>query len=105
MNEPWMPLNEPFSGKCTEGVEIVGPVKADEMVCSTHLFSSFAIGQAFNVAEDRYIKVIGALVSFNVFCLLFVILGTILDLTHKLQFGKTVVSDKFNAKADGAAAV
>jgi len=84
MNKPWMPL----SGECTEGVESVMPVKADEMVCcSTHLYSSFAIGQVFNVAEDRYIKVIGALVSFNVFCLLFVILGTILDLSHKLQFG------------------
>jgi len=102
MNAPWMPLGS--EGECS--VEEDMEVKVDEMVCcSTHLYSSFAIGQAFDVAEDRYVKVIGALVSFNVFCLLFIILGTILDLSNKLQFGKAVVSNKFNANADGAAAV
>jgi len=51
------------------------------------------------------VKVIGALVSFNVICLVFMVLGTVLDFTKKLQFGKTVVDGKFNASKDGAAAV
>jgi len=44
-------------------------------------------------------------VSFNVICLVFMVLGTVLDFTKKLQFGKTVVDGKFNASKDGAAAV
>ena len=48
---------------------------------------------------------ITALVSFNTFCILFIILGTLLDCTNKLKFGNKVVDDKFNASKDGAAAV
>lgn len=49
-------------------------------------------------------KVIGALVSFNVLCLLFIVLGFVLDFTKKLQFGRTTVDEKFNTSKDGAAA-
>jgi len=46
-----------------------------------------------------------ALVFFNSFCFIFVIVGIALDCTNVLKFGKTVVDDKFNAPKDGARAV
>ena len=107
MNEPWQPsvfdggCNAYILGKKNEQEEL-----SDEMeCCSSHLYSSFAIGQPFEVQTDRFVKVITALVSFNTFCILFIILGTLLDCTNKLKFGNKVVDDKFNASKDGAAAV
>jgi hypothetical protein len=48
---------------------------------------------------------VAALVSFNVLCLVFVIVGTALDCKKKLMFGQTLVDDKFDAPKDGARAV
>jgi len=80
--------------------------KDNELVCcSNHLYNSFALGEPFLVQEGRYEKVMAALVSFNVLCLVFVIVGIVLDWKKKLMFGQALVDDKFNVSKDGARAV
>jgi len=80
--------------------------KDNELVCcSNHLYNSFALGEPFLVQEGRYEKVVAALVSFNVLCLVFVIVGIVLDWKKKLMFGQALVDDKFNVSKDGARAV
>lgn len=111
MNDPWNPTTFVGEGGCSVYQSVLGKMDTesvlnDEMECCfRHLYSSFAVGQPFEVQTDRFVKVVGALVSFNTLCVVFMILGIVLDFTNKLKFGYKVVDDKFNASKDGAAAV
>lgn len=111
MSDPWYPTTFVGEAGCSAYKSVLGKMDGqavldDEMECCfRHLYSSFAVGQPFEVQTDRFVKVVAALVSFNVLCVVFMIFGTVLDFTNKLKFGFTVVDDKFNASKDGAAAV
>jgi hypothetical protein len=48
------------------------------MCCTPHL-TSFAVGEPIEVAEGRYAKTAGTLVTLNVFFIFFLVLGIYLD--------------------------
>lgn len=100
VNDSWEPL-EKF-----EGCEKLGePLKEGEYACCPRHLSSFVVGQSFEVYTGRFEKTIGALSALNIICLFCVVTGIMLDCKGLLMFGQVVADDKFNANADGAAAV
>ena len=75
------------------------------MCCSNHL-TSFAVGEPFEVETGRYEKTLGSLVTINLFCVAFMILGFFLDKKKLLLFDRKAFSDKDTLpSAEGAAAV
>lgn len=84
MNDPWFPLIiEQFTGNDCAALD--EPINENERVCcSRHVHSAFALGSPFNMTEGSSEQVVGSLISFNVICLFFVIVGSVLDKMKKL---------------------